>query len=160
MKPFKKACLCLTLLFSLFVLRSAAEAGQWQEPQPLQDTRISTVYFKAGTALGVGYRSHLGRCGYDLSASYCVPLHLVSLKGSFLFYPFKDRFYMGLGGGIHHTVKRGNDTYPSIDLMLGYEVYRTEKLTWFVQLGLECMITGYQMFPIFPLPMLQVGVGF
>jgi len=166
------------VLLSMLFFQNAAESSQFEATSPDQytyysdypceNTMIQTLYFKAGSGLGIGYRAHRDM-GYDISINYTEwgIGNWLSFKGSFLYYPFK-RLYAGVGAGIICETTRfslgdnvdhhGKATYPTLDAMIGYEFYCGEKFTWFVQLEIAKPLSKRAMGEC--LPALYVGVGF
>ncbi|MDE3045788.1 MAG: hypothetical protein KGJ02_03995 [Verrucomicrobiota bacterium] len=132
-------------------------------------------YVKVGNEMGAGYRYHVKSQGFDLSLNYA-PLFgqesWTSGKALYLTYPFYNSqtyFYAGAGAGfLHHTFDRSDKTFPTGELLIGYEFFPEAHEKIFVQVGASIPLTSDLASPFSALdpakerwkPTVTLGFGF
>lgn len=119
--------------------------------------------------LGVGYRSFLGRHGFDLSLNggTCVLINEISLRGLYLnrFSPScPSSYYAGVGVGVNYMnvanmMGKGwaHGVFPSIEATLGRDWRLESGRHLFLQLG--CSLVGVER-GLFPFTRLEFGFEF
>jgi|GEM_PF-5402291 len=154
----------LIIVFCLFFLFNIQAEEFTTETSPIQ-----LRYVKVGTEMGVGYRWHREKHGFDLSVNLSSILidNWVSAKAVYLQYPWYAQhryFYWGVGAGFIHdelllpTLHGCSKTnYPSLEGLVGYEFNTDKKIKYFLQLGVSVPMNK-DAIPF--LPALAFGVGF
>ncbi len=117
-------------------------------------------YTKFGTELGVGFRMHGCKHGFDLSVNGTTVIvqSWIDAKLLYLNYPFQKPFYCGFGPGVLHNVAfviagpyRGTNhtTTVSAETVLGYE-FCLHKNRFFFQVEGSIPFSNQAGFPIIP----------
>ena len=160
------------IILSILTINSlcATEAPPKREPEShYRYVKLSDqwIYRPIFPGLGVGYRSHASRHGWDIDLtafSYWELGFSLYGKGHYLFYPTQKNFYLGIGpgviGGWISVYFAGLKIYdgvfikPTLEGILGFE-WNTEKSPLFLQLELGGSYGNIRFYPA-----LSFGAGF